>query len=57
MGRRDAKKCYKIENQFLPISAIKCPCPKWFPDDGTPVGTYDWDHYPPYCSDNDLRYG
>ena len=31
------------------ISAVKCPCPRWFPDN-TPTGTYDWDHpYEPSC--------
>ncbi len=37
---------------------MTCPCPPWFPNDGSPAGSYDWfggDVFPPVCHKNDPR--
>lgn len=36
------------------LTAVYCPCPRWFT--GDPVGTYDWDSQPPpICPEPDTR--
>jgi hypothetical protein len=39
---------YDVEAHCVPI---ECPCPSWFPDDGTPQGNYDWSELHPSVCD------